>query len=449
MTKLVFHLGDMKTGSTSIQTLLSSKSWRCDSVKLLYPVGMGVSHITFAQSLSGKVDQSRTPKLAQAIFNEIKANPDADVAVISAEDFEKVDAQALKRAIETHFPGSLDSARFIAYVRPHADRFPSTYAERVKTGNFLGTLEELQAVLHARKNFVYTPRFMAWRDTFGSAFELRPMIRELLYRKDVVADFMKFALQTEDFTLSSTPDANESLSLENLSIVRELHVKLNGGKNKGLPYQSTIGRALARRMNESAYHEGTKVRIHRSLAEKVREQYGADAAALDAAFFTGTPLTDALNTAPAKAVAEAQSVRIADHFTAREQYLIDTLLAQTAVLIKADPEFLAGSLRVGHRTKVTADAEDGAAVVDRRRLARGRKGSDRGEGSGRIAKVGLGKAGASGRKNLEAGTTVASGAKVGPRKLAAARLGAGKAAARTPGQRGAGRAKAPKADPEE
>lgn len=449
MTKLVFHLGDMKTGSTAIQTALSSRGWKCDSVKLLYPAGKRVSHITFAQSLSGRVDATRTAKLAQAIAAEIKANPDADVAVISAEDFENVDPKVLKSTIEAYFPGALDSARFIAYVRPHADRFPSSYAERVKTGGFVGTLEELHAVLHAREKFVYTPRFTAWRETFGTAFELRPMIRDRLYRNDVVADFMSFALQTEDFTLSEAPDANESLSLENLSIVREFHLKLNDSKNKGLPYQTTIGRAFARRMNESAFREGTKVRIHRSLAEKVREQYAADAAALDAAFFTGTPMSDALIAAPGKAVAEAQSVRIEDHFTPREQFLINTLLSQTAALVKADPDFLAASLRIEHRSKVTADDEGGVAAPRRRRPARERKGAEGAEGTAKAAKVGPGKAGAGRRRNANAEAVEKVGAKAGPRKQAAARLGAGRAGVRKPGQRGAGRAKAAKSDAEE
>jgi hypothetical protein len=254
-------------------------------------------------------------------------------------------------------------------------------------------------------------------------------------------------LQTEDFTLSDTPDANESLSLENLSIVREFHVKVNEGKNKGMPYQSTIGRALARRMNESAYREGTKVRIHRSLAETVRKQYAADAAALDAAFFSGTPMSDALNAAPGKAVAEAQSVRIEDHFSTREQYLINTLLGHTAVLIKADPQFLADSLRIEHRSKVTADDEDGTASPKRRRPARGRKADDDAEEPAKkAANPNAGKAGAGRRKNAAAVVPDGARANVGPRKQGAARPAAGKAGAKKQGQKAAGRAKA---NPEE
>lgn len=411
MTKLVFHLGDMKTGSTAIQTALSSKGWTCDSVKLLYPRGNRVSHITFAQSLSGRVDHSRTERLVQEILTELQANPEADVAVISAEHFENVDPQVLRQAIETYLPQYKTDARFIAYVRPHADRFASTYAERVKTGQFVGTLAELQATLHTRKTFVYTPRFLAWRETFGAAFELRPMIRDQLYREDVVADFLRFVLQTEDFTLSEAPDANESLSLENLSILREMHVKLNGGKHRGENYQSTLGRALARRMNDSVFRAGSKVRIDRPLAERVRDQYAADAAALDAAFFTGTPMTDALNAAPGKAIDAPQSVRIEDHFTAREQYLIHTFLDQTAVLIKADPDYLSEVLRSEHRTVVITTDQDGTAPEpepepEPRRAGKGRNGPD-----GKGVKAGGGRNRAGGGKRRRAAQTLPAATK--------------------------------------
>ena len=405
MTKLVFHLGDMKTGSTAIQTALSSKSWTCDTVRLLYPHGTKVSHITFAQSLSGKVDGSRTEKLALDILDEIARTP-SDVAVISAEHFENVDPRVLKTIIDEYMPGTLEGARFLAYVRPHADRFPSTYAERVKTGQFLGTLAELQATLHNRETFVYTPRFLQWRRVFGAAFTLRPMIRDLLFRKDVVADFLQFALQTEDFTLAATPDANESLSLENLSIVRQLHLRMSEGQRKSQNYQSTVGRALARRMNESAFRNGTKVRIHKALALVVRDQYAADAAALDAAFFTGSPMLDALNAAPDKAVDAPQSVRIEDHFSDREQYLINTFVDQTAVLINADPDFLAEKLRTEHRSKVIAeDDHDGSTPA---RPARRRQGKGGGKGAG-------GKAGA-GKLRAKAG-----GGKAGPGRGGAGR----------------------------
>lgn len=371
MTKLVFHLGDMKTGSTAIQSALTSKGWTCDSVRLIFPNANRVSHVGFAQSLQTAADGPKARKLAQEIMSEVQSHPEADVAVISAEHFENVDPTVLRRIIETHMPGYLADARFIAYVRPHAERIPSTYAERIKTGMYVGTLTELHEMMQKRQAYIYTPRFQAWRDTFGDAFELRPMIRDRLYRQDVVADFLQFALQTDDFTLSDAPDTNESVSLENLSILRQMHVKLNGGKHRGEGYQATMGRALARRMNEGPFRAGTKVRLHRALADQFVQDYAADAAALDTAFFTGTPMTDALLAAPAKAVDVAQSVRIEDHFSSREQYLINLFLDQTCVLMKASPDFLAEALRMEHRATVIAP--DDAPPPKRRRPGKGPK----------------------------------------------------------------------------
>jgi hypothetical protein len=359
MTKLVFHLGDRKSGSTAIQTALAARNWTCDSVRLLYPHGNKINHNSFARSLTGSYSKTLTAPLIEEILDEIRADP-PDVVIISAEDFEDVDPTVLRATIEAYMPEMLADARFIAYVRPHAERFPSSFAERVKAGHFYGTLTGLHSMLHKRKAFVYAPRFLNWREVFGAAFTLRPLIRDLLYRNDVVADFLQFALQTDDFTLTTTPDANESLSLENLAILRQLHLRLSEGKTKVADHQSTIGRALARRMNESAFRDGTKVRIHKALAEEVRQQYAEDAAAVDAAFFTGTPLTDALNAAPQKAVDQEQSVLIEDHFSAREQYLINTFIDQTAVLINAYPRALAEKLRFEHKTKVvTEDSTEG------------------------------------------------------------------------------------------
>ena len=75
----------------------------------------------------------------------------------------------LKATIEAYMPEMLADARFIAYVRPHADRFPSSYAERVKAGHFYGTLTGLHTMLHKRKAFYYAPRFLKWREVFGEA----------------------------------------------------------------------------------------------------------------------------------------------------------------------------------------------------------------------------------------------------------------------------------------
>ena len=357
MTKIVFHLGDRKSGSTAIQSTLSSGAWKCDSVKLQYPLARTESHYALAKCVHGigrQADMANQPDAAR-LFGDVVARikaASADVAIISSEHFEEVDPVVLKAAVQTFMPEFADTARYIAYVRPHAERIASSFSERVKQGAFFGSMEELHRQSSAGLRFTYTQRFLKWRAAFGPAFEVRPMIRDLLFRNDVVADFLHFALQTENFSLSAAPDSNESLSLENLAIVRQLQLRLKAGQEKFQTFQTTIGRALARRMYDSAYRDGTQVRLHKALAEQVRDHYAEDAAALDAAFFKGTPMTDALNAASANGEVAAQSVRIEDHFSDREQYLINTFVDQTVVLFHANPALLAEQLRLAYRDKV-------------------------------------------------------------------------------------------------
>ena len=351
MTKLVFHLGDIKSGSTAIQSALASGGWSCPSVALVYPTSGQLSHILLARSLYGRIDGSRTELLFRDIREKIDASS-ADVAVISAEDFEFVDPDVLMEVMKTFLPDMLADARFLSYVRPHTDRIPSTFAEHVKIGVFGGTLTELQKRMHNNNRFYYTPRFLAWRRVFGDAFTLRPMIRDHLYRKDVVADFLRFALQTEDFEILASPDSNESLTVENLAILRFFQQSLLKAGIKNDTFRATFGRSLARRMNADDRQDGTKMRIHRSLAETVRAQYSADAATLDAAFFQDTPMSDALKNACEKAVDEEQSLQHSDYFNQREQYLIELFVGEIATLIGADPRGLANMLRLEHRNKV-------------------------------------------------------------------------------------------------
>jgi hypothetical protein len=353
VTKLVFHLGDLKTGSTSIQTILASKGWTCESVKLFYPLAAQVSHIDLALSMTGPEPTLQAALLFAGILEAINQNP-CDVAVISAEHFENVDPVCLQQLLNEGAPHLAADARFIAYVRPHADRIRSTYAERMKLGSFSGTMAEMMERMGEAHKFTYAPRFLAWRRTFGSAFELRPMVRELLFKQDVVADFMRLALGTEDFTVAEIPDPNESLSVENLSILVHLHKAMPGPGKIGTA-RATLSRSLSRRMNAGKFRSGTKLQMHRALAEKVLQTYAKDAARLDAAFFTGTPISDSLKDAPAKAVEKEQSLRIEDHFSEREQFLIDMWSSQLATVAKAAPEIWTKTLRDEHRSNVVGE----------------------------------------------------------------------------------------------
>lgn len=280
------------------------------------------------------------------------ARSDADIAVISAENFERVDPEDLQRALRTHLPRLADSARFIAYVRPHADRLVSTFAERVKAGYFAGTLSELHHNTKATRRFFYYERFSRWQAVFGDRFTLRPMIRSALYHNCVVQDFLNFALSGRPFELIEDPQSNLSLSLEDLAMIRELHLHLRKNKKLGKSRIATgldLGRILAsspsQMSSQMSGQKGTKLRLPASLVHDVIATYQQDAARLDAKFFAGTPMTAALISAPTRASAEFQSVKAEDHFSRNQLRLIHAWCQLTEQMIKSDPDSIPVILR--------------------------------------------------------------------------------------------------------
>jgi hypothetical protein len=362
MTNLVFHLGDRKTGSTSIQTTLAAGEWNCATVNLLYPQAERVNHTLLSKSLTEKHAKAQRAPRFREVAAEIAAKS-PDVAVISSENFENADPVILLRTLEKFMPEHAGTARCIAYVRPHADRIASSFAEQVKQGHFLGTMAELHQRVLKNARLFYAPRFHKWRTVFGKRFELRPMIREQLLRQDVVADFLSYVLKGAEFEVTSPARSNESLSLEDLAIMRELQKRIGLGKANASPLQISTGWALARQMNALPAEKSTKPRMHRELALAVQAAYQADAAALDAEFFAGTPMTDSLNAAVERSVETEQSVRAEDLFTAGEMRLIGLWGAQMAEMLQADPEKWPRLLRETHKAKVTRSGAAKAAAA--------------------------------------------------------------------------------------
>ena len=84
--QLVVHVGDSKTGSTSIQATLANNGWTTPTAKAIcYPAVL--NHINLALS-NGKPKQA---KMHERGFNRLRKRfleSDADVGVISAEILE-------------------------------------------------------------------------------------------------------------------------------------------------------------------------------------------------------------------------------------------------------------------------------------------------------------------------------------------------------------------------
>lgn len=334
---IVFHLGDCKTGSTSIQHALATKAWRAEGAKVIYPLPRNMNHIYLSHSLRHADMYPLRTLYFRSIRKEIRRSS-ADHAAMSSEHFEYTDPAALRRAIEKYLPDQADNIRLIAYVRPHAERLMSAFVERAKKGNARKSPKDLHKRFLATKLLYYAPRFEKWRTQFGDRFELRPMIRARLRNQDVVEDFFDFLFQGAPFELTGRTEANKSLSVEDLALMREMHKRIRSRNPNLRRQQDSLGWNLSPLLVEHAADKGTKPRLHRGLVRNLQSLYRDDAAALDAGFFDGTPMSDALEAAIETAVDAPQSYDAHDYFSDRELGHVHAFSDFIQRLIEASPE---------------------------------------------------------------------------------------------------------------
>lgn len=307
---LVIHIGDPKTGTTSIQKALQARACTCDSITIEPQEELNAS------ALANCLIPNKSPQKYEKEFQKKRrwaAKADADLGIISAEFFSGVDPQVLMKALHEFLPDYADSTRIISYVRPHSARALSGYAQRVKTGTYNDTLKKFVKFLMKRPLLNYHPRFQRWQDTFDDRFTLRPFVRDEMQAQDVTKDFFHHALGGAKFTLREQEKANESLSVEEISAMRMIqHVLIDRKVPKFLCL--SLGAAIARDLAKIPERPQTKLRLDRVSAARLRSRFRDDARKLDDQYF-GKPLMETeLHRALESSVPEVQSLQAEDYF---------------------------------------------------------------------------------------------------------------------------------------
>ena len=305
MTKsLCLHVGDCKTGSTSIQTVLQTGAFKSPERSVLYPVEKGrLHHCALAATLYKPRMKPRRKTAFKALSQQLNAS-DADVVIVSGEWFEYADPELLDRVLRRRLPRYAETTRIIAYVRPHAERLVSSYQERAKLGHAVGSLKAFHATSRAKGLFEYAPRLRRWREGFGDRYTVRPMVRSRLAGGDVVKDFLDLALEGAPVTVGETTSVNTSLGVRDLALVLAMH---RGGK---LPSQAVrhLSWALQELSGEGDMGGGERLRLDRALLAEVRADYLDDARACDEEFFGGDDFQRAFDRAAATAVDAPQVI---------------------------------------------------------------------------------------------------------------------------------------------
>ncbi len=287
---IVVHLGDHKTGSTSIQNALANGLWVSPSVSICYPAAINHNHIakTMLRAKHRAPRKARLEKLAARLQES-----DADIGVISAEEFERVLPRNFRQYFSEFFPEHIKNLRLIVYVRPHAERLLSSYSERTKQGLFTGSLSQFHDATNRNDTFRYVQRLQSWRENFGDRLTVRPMIDTVLQDQDVVKDFFAYLLQGHDFSLLRSPQKNVSLSRNDLEMLQIFHGVYEGPATADST-RAVIGRHFARILARHQAVNAQPVTLGPKLAEKIRTAYMPDAKSLDDAFFVGSPMQKAL-----------------------------------------------------------------------------------------------------------------------------------------------------------
>lgn len=311
--ELILHVGDCKTGSTALQAALARGRVDLAGRSICYPGGL--NHNKLAQDVSR---QKGDPDLRQRVRRQMRQlaaaldESSADYGILSAELFEFTPPRMLSAAIERHMPQYRDRLRVIAYIRPHAGRILSSFAEAAKLGQWRGSIAGFHDRAIGRGTFFYAPRLERWKGFFGDRLVVRPFVRDRLAQGDVVADFLTVLTGGSDFVLRPDAPRNEALSVEDLALLRHVLPQTSLLPDEApLPMLGrTLGQILAA-MPDPAH---TRLQLPRDLAEAIVRVYRADAAATDAAWFDGAPLTAAIDSATEGTCATAQDLDQGDGF---------------------------------------------------------------------------------------------------------------------------------------
>jgi hypothetical protein len=338
---LIFHIGDHKTGSTSIQLAFAQRQVVLPDGPIFYPNGIASNRLGDHCRAYLNKDRPNAHERAKDAFQrlamEIRNSP-AKICLVSAEALEGVSGPVFANIVADFFSDVADDIRVFAYVRPHAARIVSSFAELIKCGvpvALKSSLEEFANHKEDQQSFFYHPRFQGWRDAFGHQFTLRPMIRDFLFRQNVVDDFVHHALAADDFTIKEGASANESLCLEDLMRLKVLHFHVLSGTSPG--ERRTLGWEFARVVGQLPIPESrTKLKLHRALAQKIRVTYLKDARAIDHDFFAGQPLMEQeLDRSIETALSQDQSTDPADYLPNAELRSLEVLSKIVAGMLEA------------------------------------------------------------------------------------------------------------------
>lgn len=314
--KLILHIGDPKTGTSSIQRALQRNliSSRNGQVSGFISGKSSANAVAVARGFHG-----RDPVRVRASMKQLApwiGTARAEFLVLSSEFFIDATPGVVKRAFLRRHPALAAEMRVIAYARPHFGRTLSAYAERVKCGYTLKSFSDWLPQFIADGSLNYSKRFQRWREAFGDGFVLRPFLRNELRDGDAVADFFSIVTGDPDVTVGDLPHENQSQSLRALSGLLAFNRHLHEAGIKGrqsIPLARSIARAV------TSHSADIKPELDQVSMAAIARICDMDAKMLDTAFFGRPVFAPELEHSGSGSGENRLDLTLGLHFTPKEQ----------------------------------------------------------------------------------------------------------------------------------
>lgn len=332
--RLVLHIGDPKTGTSSIQSAMQQGACRCGDVTILPQRELNAVGLGKALCCAEEAPEACAAQLGR--LARWARSSDADIGLVSSEFLAEVQPEVLKRALEAYLPELAAEARVLAYVRPHCARFVSAYGQRVKTGAAGGSPKQLAQRLINNEFLSYLPRFQAWEESFGDHFTLRPFVRSELRGGDIVQDFFDQVLEGRPFELAGSFHVNEALAVEEMAALRFVQKVFQAHElDRSLRHQ--LGAAISDALGQLAGRYTRRLTLTQRDAQRILAAYAPDAQAMDAHFFDKPVMETAMRKAVAAASPTFPKVKAELYFEAERLEQLRALAAEVSALLKTRP----------------------------------------------------------------------------------------------------------------
>lgn len=283
--KLVVHVGDIKSATTSVQVALAAGRQPEIAGRLLYPAhGLNHNYLEHPFKNGRGPDHPQIQWLRKRMIAAVRV----DTCIISGERLSVMAPARLKAAIGTAFGDLAESVTIVHYIRPHADRMLSAYAERVKIGAERRALHDFLRDEIASGRFLQARRLKRWRAIFGDGYKLRAMVPGELIRGDAVVDFFDTVFGHVPEGWRPPTPTNESLSASGLSQVARLQNRMTDAPASlrhavGYEFAWLYGR-------EGGTARPDRIGMDPGMAAHFRDAFMADARMLDEDLFSGAEL---------------------------------------------------------------------------------------------------------------------------------------------------------------